>query len=186
MLANALSLLRIALAPFIVHSVQHPSEQMVWWTLALLAVAALSDLADGFVARRFDQVSRTGRILDPLADKIFSVSVGFALVIWREFPTWLLVTLLVRDLGIVVVGAFLLGRRDVVIPANRIGKNTTVALVLTAVSFVVDTPELLRDALVGISAVFLLLSSASYVLLLRKMLGGMAYQEEETGGGEPG
>ena len=183
MLAHALSLLRIALAPFIIHSLQHPPEQALWWTLALLAIAALSDLADGFVARRFNQVSRTGRILDPLADKILLVSVGFALVIWREFPTWLLVTLLVRDLSIVIAGAFLLGRRDVVVSSNRVGKNTTVLLVLTAVSFVVDTPELLRHALVWISALFLLLSSASYVLLLRTMLGGTGYQEGETGGG---
>ena len=186
MLANALSLLRIALVPFIVHSLRRPPEQAVWWTLALLAIAALTDLADGFVARRFNQVSRTGRILDPIADKIFLVSVGFALVIWREFPTWLLVTLLVRDLGIVVAGAFLLGRCDIVVPPNRIGKNTTGVLVLTAVSFVVDTPELLRHGLVGISAVFLLLSSASYVLLLRNMLGGATYQEGEDGGDDSG
>ena len=185
MLANALSLLRIALAPLIVHSLQHPPEQAVWWTLSLLATAALTDLADGFVARRFNQVSRTGRILDPIADKIFLVSVGFALVIWREFPTWLLVTLLARDLGIVVAGAFLLGRRDIVVPPNRIGKNTTVVLMLAAVSFVVDTPELLRQGLVWISAVFLLLSSTSYVLLLRNILGGAACREEESGGGDP-
>ena len=185
MLANALSLLRIALAPLIVHSLQHLAEQAVWWTFALLATAALTDLADGFVARRFNQVSRAGRILDPIADKIFLVSVGVALAIWREFPTWLLVTLLARDLGIVVAGAFLLGRCDIVVPSNRIGKNTTVVLVLTAVSFVVDTPELLRQGLVWISAAFLLLSSASYVVLLRNMLGGAAYREEETGSGEP-
>ena len=174
MLANALSLLRIALVPFIVYSLRHPAEEAVWWTLALLATAALSDLADGFVARRFNQISRTGRILDPIADKVLLVSVGFALVLWREFSSWLLVSLLVRDLGIVIAGAFLLGKREVVVPPNRIGKNTTAVLVLTAVCFVVDTPEPVRQTLVWISAAFLALSSASYVLLLRTMLRRMA------------
>ena len=184
MLANALSLLRIALAPFIVYFLQQPQEQTVWWTLALLATAALSDLADGFVARRFNQVSRSGRMLDPLADKIFLVSVGFALVLWRDFPPWLLVALLVRDLGIVVAGAFLLGRHDTVVSPNRIGKNTTVALVLTAVSFVLAAPEVLRHALVWISALFLLLSSVSYVRLLCTMLDGEARPESGGGGRE--
>jgi cardiolipin synthase len=180
-LANALSVLRIALVPFIIYSLQQPQEQTVWWTLVLMATAALSDLADGFIARRFNQVSRTGRILDPLADKIFLMSVGFALVLWREFPTWLLLALLLRDLGIVIAGAFLLGRRDTVVSPNRIGKNTTAALVLTAVSFVLDTPDLVRVVLVWICALFLFLSSASYVQLLRTMLGGKAPPKEDMG-----
>ena len=170
MVANVLSLFRVILIPFIILSLKDPGENALWTTLVLLSAAALSDLADGFVARRFNQVSRIGKILDPLADKVFLISVGYARVLWREFPSWLLAGLVVRDFGIIIAGAFLLGRHELVIPPNRIGKYTTTLLVLTAISFVLYSPETLRQVLVWLSALLLLGSSASYAVLLRKAL----------------
>ncbi|MGB9670221.1 MAG: CDP-alcohol phosphatidyltransferase family protein [Halothiobacillaceae bacterium] len=68
----------------------------------LFAVAVVSDGVDGFLARRFGWQTRLGAILDPLADKAMILAAMVALVAGGLLPLWLLVLLLVRDLGIVV------------------------------------------------------------------------------------
>ncbi|MFZ5467429.1 MAG: CDP-alcohol phosphatidyltransferase family protein [Pseudomonadota bacterium] len=68
---------------------------------ALFAVAVVSDGVDGFLARRFGWQTRLGAILDPLADKAMILAAMVALVAAGLLPMWLLVLLLVRDLGIV-------------------------------------------------------------------------------------
>jgi cardiolipin synthase len=94
----------------------------------LLVLASLSDFVDGWLARRFDQVSRVGELLDPLADRLYVVVAVLALA-WREtVPWWVVVALLGRD---VVLGINLLVlRRHGVgpLPVHTIGKAATFAL----------------------------------------------------------
>lgn len=103
MLANFLSVLRVLLIPFLLYFIaQGPAAQLQ--AVLLLLIAGATDIGDGWVARHYDQVSRLGKILDPLADKIFLACLLGALVHWRDLPLWLLAMLLVRDLAIVLVG----------------------------------------------------------------------------------
>ena len=127
LLANALSVLRIVMVPFVIHSVyrgaQSPDTAFPSLTVALLFAAAATDLLDGFVARRTGQISRLGKILDPVADKLFIGCVSVALVWWREFPLWLLTIQVARDLAIVSVGSVMLKKHHIVVSA-RAWENT--------------------------------------------------------------
>lgn len=94
--------------------------------LAVVAVAAVSDLIDGRLARATGSASRTGEWLDPVADKVFMVVAIVVLTIERGLPLWILPLLLLRDIG-VVLGALvlaLIGRRARV-PARKAGKWVT-------------------------------------------------------------
>lgn len=79
------------------------------WAIAVLAVAGFSDFLDGYLARRWNQQTELGRILDPAADRILTVVVVLGLALREIIPWWLVVVLLMRD---VMVGiALLVGRR---------------------------------------------------------------------------
>jgi phosphatidylglycerophosphate synthase len=102
-LPNALSLARLALGlafPWV------PTG----WRLAVVTVAAASDLADGALSRRFRLASSTGRVLDPLADKVFVL--GVVVILLREgiLPLWQVALLAVRAVAVLVRGAYLLRR----------------------------------------------------------------------------
>jgi cardiolipin synthase (CMP-forming) len=75
-------------------------------TIALFAVAALSDAADGFLAKRFGWQSELGAVLDPAADKLLLATVFVTLAYLRLIPLWLMVAAVARD-GIIVLGALL-------------------------------------------------------------------------------
>lgn len=94
--------------------------------LAIVALAGLSDWADGRLARATGSVSRTGVWLDPLADKIFIVSAAVVLTLDVGMPWWVLPLLLLRDIGIALMTIHLvaLGRRKGS-PARPAGKWVT-------------------------------------------------------------
>lgn len=134
-LPNALSLIRILLlAPTLVVLEQQESVG----TLVVLAVVALAlstDAADGLVARRRGSVSGLGRVLDPVADKIYLGGVVLYLALARDFPGWLVALVIARDLCLVLGSMFLLGRQRVVFAANLWGKLSTVLLGLLVLAY---------------------------------------------------
>lgn len=170
MAANLISILRVLLLPFLLYSLQQDGEYVSATTILLLLIAALTDLGDGYIARRFHQISDLGRILDPLADKIFLAGLVTALVLWRDFPLWLLCMLIGRDLGILLAAFFLLRTRDLVVPANKFGKCTTVCLGLASLSFIFGAPPALKTSLVYAAALLLIVSALSYIRLLMQIL----------------
>lgn len=79
------------------------------WAIAALAAAGVSDFLDGFLARRWGQVTRLGRLLDPAADRLLTIVVVVGLAIRDIVPWWLVAVLLARD--VVVAGALVIARR---------------------------------------------------------------------------
>jgi cardiolipin synthase len=132
--ADALTALRLPLAavfPF-VHSAV--------WQITIVAVAALSDVADGYLARRFGG-SRAGAVLDPIADKVF-MAAAFITIARRGLLAWYeLLGVLLRDILAVLgfVATWLL-RRPVALPARAGGKAVTVVQLLTLVAAIADWP----------------------------------------------
>ena len=167
MLANALSVLRILLVPLAIYSVYRSAQSsdsvFPSVTVALLLTAAATDLLDGYVARQLGQVNRLGKILDPVADKLFIGFVSVALVWWREFPLWLLAIQLARDLGIVTAGMVLLKRRRIVVSASRLGKYATVSMAVTMLIHVIQDPGLASEMMIWVTTALLVASTVGYV-----------------------
>ena len=124
---------------------------------AIFITAFLSDLLDGFVARKTNTVSEIGKIIDPLADKIFVGLVVIAMAAYGMIPIWFLVTILARDLLIVTVGVWAKRKLGVVLPSNYPGKAAVFAMALTLlliVSGVTGNPIVLMEWLsVGLMVV---------------------------------
>ncbi len=98
---------------------------------AIFITAFLSDLLDGFVARKTNTVSEIGKVIDPLADKIFVGFVVITMAAYGMIPIWFLVTILARDLLIVSVGVWAKRKLGVVLPSNYPGKAAVFSMALT-------------------------------------------------------
>jgi CDP-diacylglycerol--glycerol-3-phosphate 3-phosphatidyltransferase len=116
---NLLSLLRVALMPFIVLSLKSGNDGLL---LGLMLLAVLTDYFDGFLARRLNQITEAGKIIDPMADKLCVDTMAVALWLWRGFPLWAAVLIVARDLMIVVGGLFIMKKRKTVPVSNWPGK----------------------------------------------------------------
>jgi cardiolipin synthase len=130
--ADALTALRLPLAAVF------PFVRAPLWQLTIVAVAALSDVADGFLARRFGP-SRAGAVLDPVADKIF-MAVAFITIAQRGLLDWYeLLGVLLRDILAVLgfIATWLL-RRPVALPARAGGKAVTIMQLLTLVAAIAN------------------------------------------------
>ena len=101
MLPNALTLLRLALAPLVAWLLLRRHDEVA---LLLFLIAALTDLIDGMLARRWNQRSRFGAVVDPLADKATGVLVVVVLTLQDSLPLWFAAAVVTRDL-VIVVGA---------------------------------------------------------------------------------
>jgi|GEM_PF-673638 len=137
-----------------------------------MGIAGLTDFFDGFTARRLNQFSRWGRILDPVCDKICILSIGIFLALptrVHPIPIWFLGLIIVRDLLILAGAYYVMGRFQHVPASMTIGKWTTFFLALLLISYTLEwSPEpqwlfLFRmDVLLWICTVMLVLSGVLY------------------------
>lgn len=122
---NVISFLRLGLVPVFAGLIVQGEDA---WALGVLALSGASDWLDGFIARRFDQVSRLGRVLDPAADRLF-ILVTLLALLWHEaIPLWLLVALVARDVLLACLMPSLARQRYGPLPVHFAGKAATFAL----------------------------------------------------------
>lgn len=99
-------------------------EKMPYWALAVYLLAGLTDILDGYLARKFDQITKFGKLADPLADKLMLLTVLVCLYAGGNIPLLICVLALLKE-TVMIVGASILYRNNIVIQANRFGKAAT-------------------------------------------------------------
>src|SRR5437867_11478683 len=149
--ANKITILRILLVPFFVlevlYYVNAGNEIHRFLAILSFAVAAICDGVDGYIARRYNQHSELGRILDPLADKLLLVS-GIVVLSFEHrpyletVPLWLTGTIIGRDI-LVLVGMFVIQMTvgKVVIRPRILGKVATVLQMVVVLWILLKWPE---------------------------------------------
>lgn len=144
----------------------------------LFLAAGLSDLVDGFLAKRFNMATELGAYLDPLADKALIVSIYVTLGIAGAIPRWLVILVVSRD--IMIVSAVILSwlvNKPVTLKPLMVSKLNTVAqillalVVLAALAFEADAWWLIQG-LTGLVAILTLLSVAFYIRAWIRHLNG--------------
>ena len=104
---NALSVLRLLGVPLFLWLLLGPHAD--GWAIAVIAVSGFTDWADGVLARRLNQLSRFGALLDPLADRLYILATLVGLVLRHVIPLWLAAVIVGRD--VVLTGALAVTRR---------------------------------------------------------------------------
>lgn len=165
---NKLTILRILLIPFIVVSLVYYTPQndiLRWIALFLFLGAALTDVVDGYIARRQKQRTELGSFLDPLADKFLIISVFLCLTIGKfplRIPAWVTISVISRD---VIIGAgfiiiYIINGRKTISP-NRLGKITTFFQMSTVVLILLKFPYF--KTIANISGLFTIVSGLEYI-----------------------
>ncbi|MDQ3986601.1 MAG: CDP-alcohol phosphatidyltransferase family protein [Actinomycetota bacterium] len=133
-LPNALSFLRLASVPVFVWLFVIGETNTA---VVVYALSAWTDFFDGFLARRLNAVTELGKLLDPLADRVFIVALAVALVARDVLPWWLAVAIVARDLLLLSAFPFVDRRGVERIPVSFAGKTATAALLfgLTAIAY---------------------------------------------------
>ncbi|MBT5398254.1 MAG: CDP-alcohol phosphatidyltransferase family protein [Micrococcales bacterium] len=122
---NMLSALRLLMVP--VFLVLLLNGEFVW-SLIILAFASATDWLDGQIARRFNQITRLGQMLDPAADRLFIFATLIGLTINGNIPLWLAVIVASRDLMLLAVYPVLANHGYGPLPVHFLGKAGTFAL----------------------------------------------------------
>ena len=156
-LANILTLGRLALLPLIILLFFVPADWAAWSVLVLYIAGAVSDWLDGWVARAYNQTSDFGRFLDPIADKIFVVTVLLMLVATDRIEgVWVIAVIIILMREFLVAGLReFLGPKGIVLPVTTLAKWKT-GLQMVATGFLIVAPALGTMAhwfgLLGLSA----------------------------------
>jgi cardiolipin synthase len=151
---NALTLLRFLLIPVLVVAL---SQRSYGATVAVFFVSALSDFADGVIARRWNARTRFGAIADPLADKLTMLTVTLTLAVQGLLPLWLVAAIVVRDAVIVGGGLayhYMVGRYDM---APTLLSKLNTALSFLTLAAVLGSAAGIAGASAAMPALFALL-----------------------------
>jgi CDP-diacylglycerol--glycerol-3-phosphate 3-phosphatidyltransferase len=158
-LPNALSFARMAALPPVLYLLRRGNPQGDRWALVILLLAGVTDLLDGWLARRRGSVSASGKVVDPLADKVLIGGLVIYLALAREFPMWLVLAIVARDAAL-MAGAWLFFRRDkLVFAADWTGKWTTFFLGLLILAHILE----LRAAYLPLTVLATAALAATYV-----------------------
>jgi cardiolipin synthase len=122
---NLLSLARLALIPVFLGFLITGQDALA---LVVLVAGGVTDFLDGFLARRLHQVTRLGKLLDPIADRLTILSATIGLTYRGFLPLWLLLVVLARDVGMLALGVVLARHRTPPPPVTMIGKAATFLL----------------------------------------------------------
>jgi CDP-diacylglycerol--glycerol-3-phosphate 3-phosphatidyltransferase len=154
-LPNALTVFRILALPFCAWALfqkdgQDPTWQIISWSSFF--IIGMTDVLDGRIARKRNQISNFGIILDPIADKAFIATALIGLSILGKMPWWVTAIILIREIGVTIL-RFAVIKREV-ISANRGGKLKSLIQNFSVGFYILPLPTYLylpRDILLGIA-----------------------------------
>ncbi len=131
---NILSLFRMFLVPVFVFVFFSDEPHSIAYAAGVYALAGFTDVLDGFIARRFNLITKLGKILDPLADKLMTITVFICICIRGIIPWWVILLIFAKDLLLVIGGIKLYHEVSGVFASNVFGKAATVFLVLGGIT----------------------------------------------------
>lgn len=126
-LPNIVSLLRSVFIPLIFYLFQNLRAN-IWILIFILILFSLLDNLDGYIARKINQITEFGKVVDPLIDKLFIIAFAFNLYYYKLIPLWFLIVVFLRDLIIMLAGLFLIKKINKVPASDFFGKMTAGAV----------------------------------------------------------
>lgn len=177
---NVLSLFRVALIPLIVWA--YCGLDNPYLALSLIILSALTDIVDGFIARKFNMVSDFGKILDPIADKLTQGTVTICLTLKYRLMHVLVILFIVKEILMGIMGAITLKRYGEVNSAKWYGKVNTIVLYAVIMALVIfpNINVTLANALIWLCMAIMVLSLLLYVRFYLKIWKGKTQNERKN------
>ena len=174
-LPNKLTVLRMVLVPFFVAFLllSPGNESFKWIALVLFVVASLTDYFDGQIARKHNLITNFGKFMDPLADKILTISGMICLIELGRIPAWIVIIIVAREF---IISGFRLiaAESGVVIAANYWGKFKTTFQMIMIILMIMNIPQLqiLTNIVMWIALALTIISLVTYINANKQVLAG--------------
>ncbi len=167
---NTLTMLRILAVPVVVVALLAEVPNGDLWAGIVFTVAACSDGLDGYIARRRDEVTTFGKLMDPLADKLLIVAALVSLVSLGRLQAWIAMVIIARELAVTGLRAVAV-EQGVVIAASWLGKLKTALQVAAIIALIaVDPATLAVNLLVYAALAITVISGADYFFGVRRRI----------------
>lgn len=172
---NLLTAIRILLIPVFIFLFYPPDPGHPTLAAVVFALASLTDLLDGYLARRWEQITSFGKLLDPIADKLLILSALILLVGFDRIPAWVAIVLIGREVAITGLRA-IASSDGIVIPADTTGKYKLFIQVSAIVLLILDFEisyfnfRTWGTFLLWISMILALLSAIQYIILYTRYI----------------
>ncbi len=134
---NLLAIFRILLFPFIFYFLAQETPTAIYIAVLLIILAVFSDVLDGHLARKLNQITDLGKLLDPLADKLGLGIFVIYIIFHRGFPIWPAGLLFFKDLLTLIGAVFLVKTKDLFPMSNNWGKLNSWVWVITVIVYIV-------------------------------------------------
>ena len=174
-LPNKLTVVRMAIVPFFVATLlmSGSNESLKWVALILFVIASLTDFADGYIARKYNLVTNFGKFMDPLADKILTISGMICLIELGRIPSWIVIIIVAREF---IISGFrlIVAENGVVIAANYWGKFKTTFQMIMIILMIMNIPQLqiLTNIVMWIALALTIISLVTYINANKQVLAG--------------
>lgn len=165
--SNSLSFIRLLLVIPAWFAFNNFDNNLARYSVAAIGViATITDILDGYLARRLNQITEFGKVIDPLADKVLIVFVVFNLFLLGEIPDYYFYMIIARDILILTGGLIVSKKLGKVLPSDYIGKATVLAIafVLLLILLNVNRESLPYIILYYLSIVLIFASFANYII----------------------
>ena len=173
---NVLTMIRLLLVPVFVVVYFRTTAEPKYAALAIFAAASLTDMLDGYLARKLNQITDFGKLFDPLADKLMVLSALVCQAVTGVFPWAAVIVVACKELVMVLGGLFMLSR-DVVVYSNIVGKAAQVCFILSLILSFFHVPLaewgtrldlILLWITVGLAVLAMVVYAAEYLRSLKK------------------
>jgi len=161
---NILTIIRFILVPFIYTSV---INKHYLTALIIFTISAITDVLDGYIARKYNYITDIGKLMDPLADKLTQISLLLALSILGILQWWIFIVVLIKELVLVISASVLYSKKDVVVYSKWYGKlATTLFYLAIVVSLIVNQFNISMSFRIDLYLYYLAILATVFALIM--------------------
>jgi len=163
-LPNILTSVRFALVPLFIGVFFSSLENSLNYSVMIFIIAGITDVLDGYIARKYNIITKWGQAMDPLADKLMQLTVLVCFTIKNFVPIWVIIIYGIKEVSMIFGGIMMYTKKDkLVIPANSYGKIATVVFYIAILAIAFNFP--FGRFLMWIAAGLTLYAFARYFIL---------------------
>ncbi|MBQ7936538.1 MAG: CDP-diacylglycerol--glycerol-3-phosphate 3-phosphatidyltransferase [Clostridia bacterium] len=182
---NFLTILRLFMVPAFIVSYSY-NEEGRYWAAAIFVLAALTDVLDGYLARKWNQITDFGKLADPVADKMMQLSALACLCISGRIRFWIILIFAMKELLLILGSLRLLNIRKYVVYSKWSGKIATVLLFVAIIVIMVTDEQILPATYATLLMVVCLIATAvaffDYVSMYFKIKNARQPEHAESKG----
>lgn len=169
-LPNIITILRILLIPVYLFFFYSSLENNVLFAGIIFILAGISDVLDGYIARKYDLTSDLGALLDPVADKLMTFAILISFTTKGIIPPWILMAIGIKELMMILGGAILyLFKEKQVLPSNQFGKVATLSFYAATLSIVFKLADVISTTLFALTVALNIIAFVNYLIIFMKL-----------------